>query len=195
MSKPRVHIDTLCGPERTHWINPLLHNALMLMHQDKRFDVIPILRYGIRAYDLARNGAVEQAKKERADWLLMVDNDMVPQFNPLDVLAMAGDRAVIGWTYALGSGQGDYQIFPPGERSGEFTEVGAVGTGLIAIHSSVWKRIKAPLFRTLSDGVNYTGEDMYFCQQARNNGFKIWTPKQLIGHMHTVDVTGMVVKR
>jgi glycosyltransferase involved in cell wall biosynthesis len=193
MSKPRVYIAPLCGPE--NWIFPYLHSALMLMQSDKRFDVVPGMVYGVRGYDIARNAAIEQAKKERADWILMADHDVVPRFNPLDVLAMAGDRAVIGWSYALGSGQGDYQIFPPGERSGEFTEVGAVGGGLLAIHSSVWKRIKAPLFRTLSDGINYTGEDMYFCRLARENGFRIWTPKQLLGHMHTTDVTPNEARR
>jgi hypothetical protein len=194
MSKPRVYITALCGPERSNWICPYLHSALMLMQSDKRFDVVPGMTYGVRAYDLARNAAIEQAKKERADWVLMADNDVIPRFNPLDALAIAGDRAVIGWSYALGSGQGDYEIFPPGERLGEFSEVGAVGAGLLAIHSSVWKRIKAPLFRTLSDGINYTGEDLYFCRLAQENGFKVWTPKQLIGHMHTVDVTGMVAR-
>lgn len=195
MSKPRVLTTVLCGPERSNWICPYLHSALMLMQSDKRFDVVPGMQYGVRGYDIARNSAIEHAKKERADWVLMADNDVVPRFNPLDILAQAGDRAVIGWSYALGSGQGDYQIFPPGERSDEFTEVGAVGGGLMAIHSSVWKRVKVPLFRTLSDGVNITGEDMYFSRLARENGFKIWTPKELIGHMHTVDVTGMVLGR
>ncbi|MGA7398962.1 MAG: hypothetical protein WBW38_02995, partial [Candidatus Sulfotelmatobacter sp.] len=67
--------------------------------------------------------------------------------------------------------------------------------GLLAIHSSVWRRIKGPLFRILSDGVTFTGEDMYFSRLVREQGFKIWTPKQLLGHLHTVDVTAMTAPR
>ncbi|HZR58469.1 MAG TPA: hypothetical protein VFA74_16470 [Terriglobales bacterium] len=162
------------------------------MQSDRRFEIIPGMTYGVRGYDVARNSAIEHAKKERADWILMADNDIVPLFNPLDALASAGDRKVIGWSYAVGDGsKGDYKLFPPGERAGEFTEVGAVGGGLLAIHASVWRNIKKPLFSTFSDGFNYTPEDLMFSRLARENGFKLWTPKQLVGHMHTVDVTGL----
>lgn len=196
MGKQRVYTTVLCGPERTHWINPLLHNALMLMHGDRRFDVIPGLIYGVRYYEAAANEAVAQAQKERADWLLLCENDNYPYHNPLDVLAKAGEKAVIGWSYATGSGGlGEYSLFPPGPRTGgDFSEVGAVSCGLLAIHRSVWQKIKLPLFRTLSEPVQMS-HDIYFSKLVRENGFNIWTPKELLGHMHTVDVTAVYCAR
>lgn len=50
----------------------------------------------------------------------------------------------------------------------------AVGTGCIAVHRRVLKKVKHPFnFKLDSQGIVVVGEDLNFCQRASSQGFKI----------------------
>ncbi len=73
----------------------------------------------------------------------------------------------------------------------ELQEVGAVGTGAILIRRHVLEAMEPPWFESTHDerGVN-VGEDVLFCEKARDAGFRVWLDAtQALGHL-----TGVVLK-
>lgn len=200
---PRVLVCTLTGTERQQWPNPDLSLYLTKAARDARFDVCFSMVRDKRPYDWARNTTIHLARQIKADWLVSLDNDIVPYVPPLDVIAKAGDRQVIGTVYGIGStGQGaGYRMFPPDVQANrpEFQEVPEVGGGCLIIHRSVWEQIpKGPWFRWVPDenellapGPGLLTEDVYFCQLVHRHGIKVWA-YQLAGHLRTMDVTGVV---
>lgn len=193
--KPRVLICVLCGPERTDWINPFLHTAILRMCQDTRFELFFEPICGLRPWERARNAAFEKANALNPDWCVQFDNDVVPYGNPLDVIAAARDnQRVIGLTYGALI-RSEYRPTNSYEGRTEFLEVDYVAGGALMVHSSVWNKLHPPYFAMhieLSEERSY-GEDIFFCKQARKAGFKVWTHRQMVGHLKTVDLTRMIV--
>src|SRR4051812_32744136 len=74
MSKPKVFLSVLCQAERTGWINPFLYDALMTLQTDPRFSLTNVMAYGIDRVETVRNRAVQYARDEGADHLIMCDN-------------------------------------------------------------------------------------------------------------------------
>jgi hypothetical protein len=207
-SKPKVLVCFLTGIERHNWINPDLSLNLIRMVKDSRFDVNYFPVRDCRPWESARNMTIVAARQINADWLISFDNDnFVPgEFNPLDIIAAAGeDKHVIGLQSGVGNGE-EYKIFPytnHGAADGPFREEECVGGGVLMVRKTVWQKIKrGPWFRwqhvdseTLAPAPGVRGEDGYFCHLARQHGFKVWTHQHLAGHYRTVDLTGMVCNR
>jgi len=199
--RPKVMITILCGQERTHWINPSLMQTLFQMQRDQRFESCIFPVQDVRPFELARNVSVEVARKASADWLVSFDNDnfMYGYNTPLDALAIARGRSIISFPCGfLVEGQAHMR-----EYGNEFTEVAFIGTGVIAIHRTVWEKIPAPWFKGVvpdsatalrsGDLRSGCGEDGFFQKRAQEHGFKLWAAPFLCGHYKTVDLTQLFV--
>src|ERR1700676_2352001 len=202
--KPRVLVAVFCGSERHHWLCPGLVRALLQMQSDARFTVEIEMLYALTPTDFARNTAVKMARDRKADWLLMLDNDTSPNADPLTVIATAPDGAdVVAMTYGSVFGSGCTMVLDPipGAVSGDFMGVRSVGTGCMALRSSVWKKMKGRWFKIVSDKDSelYTplfSEDMYFCKQAIAVGLSIWMHRTAVAaHWHSLDLTALVPRR
>jgi hypothetical protein len=204
--KPKVLVCVLTGVERHNWISPDLSLNLIRMVKDMRFDVNYFPVRDCRPWESARNMTITAARQINADWLLSFDNDnFVPgQFNPLDIIAAAGeDKHVIGLPYGIGNTE-EYTIFPNtahGACDGPFREEVSVAGGVLMVRNSVWQKIRrGPWFRwqhveseTLAPAPGVFGEDVFFCQLVRQHGMKVWSYQpQAAGHYRTTDLTGMV---
>lgn len=176
---------------------------------------------------LNRNAAAKAAVENAADFLLMLDPDMVPDvafteehawinkhmhedampFLPSSLsFALQNPGAIIG---APAVREGDRQInvffksnqenqirpLTSEEVNGRLSspvieEVEAIGTGLILIDCLVFKRIPPPWFCDLysSDVMDHLSmsQDVWFCNKAREYGFKIYCNwKAPAGHIKT----------
>jgi hypothetical protein len=204
-TKPKVLVAVFCGSERNHWLCPSLARALLQMSSDARFAVEIELIYALTPTDYARNTAVALARSRKVDWLLMLDNDTGPTADPLNLIAMAPEGAdVVAMTYGTNFGD-NYTCaidFLPDVTSGEFLGVKSMGTGCMALHSSVWQKLpKGPWFKVVSDEASelykpMMSEDIYFCNLARAAGCSIWMHRSAVAaHWHSVNVTELVPRR
>jgi hypothetical protein len=195
-----VLVAVLAGSERHGWVCPQLCTTLIQMMLDTRFQVT--LRWFIdgRPIEYVRNQAVAAAREQGVDWLIMCDNAVVPSRSPLDIVAAApNDVHVIGMGAGICvNGAFRWNIETPTKPAtiAGFQEVTRVGTGCLMMRSKVWSAIKGPWFRwvTAEDELlspeGGRGEDVYFCDLSRQNGFKLWTfGPAPAGHMRTCDLT------
>ncbi len=125
-----------------------------------------------------------------ADWLLMVDDDVVPHGNPLSYVGLDLDvlmfpcplwkpgrgRPVV-WNFVVRDEDGNKQDVVIGDRS-PVVEVSEGGTGMMLIHRRV---LEHPAIRQVPfveeigvDGISVQGHDLFFCTRAREVGFRVW---------------------
>ena len=203
-SKPKVLVCVLTGMERHTWLNPDLSAVLFRMATDSRFEVNYFPIKDARPVESARNMSIAVAKQMQVDWLVSIDNDNSPLCNPLDIIAQARDKQIIGLTSGVYSPAGNGLAMCPPERiamDGDFAEVLHVGGACLMIHKSVWQKMsKGPYFRTVipydkdgkfQDG-GIVGEDAFFCRAARAHGIKVWTHRNQAAHFRTADLTGFI---
>lgn len=207
MNRPRVLVVVLTGTERHFWLNPDLSLNLFRMASDSRFEVCYFPVRDFRPVETARNAAIHAARQIDASWMISFDNDGFAAGNPLDIIAAAGpEQHIIGLPSGLASDGGAqrYRMYPPPDRGlasdGPFREEYRVASGVLMIRNTVWNRIPAPWFRWVHgdnelltpDGPGFRCEIEYFCDLARQHGFKLWGYDQPAGHFRTTDITGMV---
>ena len=132
-----------------------------------------------------RNKIWEDAKRIDADWLLMVDDDMVFDRNSIYNLYQTAKNnsldIVCGLFY---TGEGRPAIYK-GERYDYYEsipdrlfEVGACGMAFTLFNKRLWR---SPLDFKREYPL---GEDISFCRRAKEKGFKIWCdPTVKIGHL------------
>jgi len=127
------------------------------------------------------------------DYLLMLDNDVIPMFNPLELVY--ADKDIVGfpakvrssgqliaWTAYIphSSGEGystlDLNAF---DDMLDLIPCDIVGTGCILIKRKVLEKLKAPFHVEFDEnGVEAYGTDFAFCRKAKANGFKVHTTLQ-----------------
>lgn len=161
----------------------------------------------IRGYDCAtaRNRIAEQAVSEQADYVLMVDNDIVLPSDALVHLLEDPQDVCLG-IYANREADNLYNgnmcIYKPGEYDyvTKYTaaEIRALrefgrdrilvhggGMGCALIRTSLFQRLQKPAF----DWVNYENgtmlsEDLYFCEQCSNAGVPVYADTRVTcGHV------------
>jgi len=120
--------------------------------------------------------AAEFLDDAEAEFLLMMDSDQMPQFNPLDFVE--NDLDVLGWpspTCRINDAD-PVPWFPRRPVPGAgiiHTEYIAGGCMLIA--RRVLEAIKHPFaFRYRENGLLELSEDIDFCIKAREAGFTVW---------------------
>lgn len=145
-----------------------------------------------RSCDIVSNRTwlVNYALKTEATHILFVDADMVFPADAISRLLSRGKDIIgveykkrefpISWTYKLLDGV---------ERSeNEPYKVSHTGAGLLLIHLDVFRNWKTadPFFNFGRDsqGALALGEDAWFCNAARDNGYDTWAdPTIQVGHI------------
>ena len=135
------------------------------------------------------------AQQIGASHLLFVDSDMRFPEDTLDRL-LAADVDIIAANYLQRTPPQWWTSRRQGEAigSGGCTgrqEVDSAGCGLMLIRLRVFDLLTRPWFATPYDGQNHVGEDMYFCQQARQHGFAVWIDhdvSQHVRHQGTIEL-------
>lgn len=154
-----------------------------------------------------RNKIVKRFLATDNDFLLMIDNDVVPLFNPAYFLF--AEKAVIGFPAKVR--QGDRQLnwvaymrrpdrheyapvdFTKVDQDIELLSVDAVGTGAILIHREVLENIKAPFHIHFDeDGILTMGTDFAFCERVKEKGYEIFTtPRRVCEHFKELGMLDM----
>ncbi len=144
-----------------------------------------------------RNNIVKKFLETDFDYLIMLDNDIIPPANFLTLVDY--DKDIIGGLCFACKNRGGVDIIlplalekKPSERDdvdwkyrpmklrGDegLVEVDAIGTGAIIIARRVLEHPKMkPAFVDYydDDGLRIEGLDLSFCRRAKENGFKVYT--------------------
>jgi hypothetical protein len=165
-------------------------------HPDLKFAAVT----GIYIANL-RNMAVNLARQVGASHVLFIDSDMRFPEDTVDRL-LAADKDIVAsncimrtmpeWWVARKNGA---MVSSYGKSGLE--DVDTVGCGVMLIKLSVFDRLPSPWFSTPFNGSDHTGEDVYFCQQARIAGFDIWIDHDLsqdVRHTGTVELGVLTTK-
>lgn len=142
-----------------------------------------------------RNYLAVQALREKSDYLLMVDDDMVFPPETLEKL-LAHNQMVVGvasnsrmlplkTTVSQMDEKGEY--IESNTLPTEPFKAYGVGGGVILIHTDIFKHIDRPWFHFNTDAITgqiLVGEDQWFCDRVKEKGFDIWCdPTITIGHI------------
>jgi len=137
-----------------------------------------------------------------ADWLLMIDNDVWPYANLLD-LVEADKDVVVFPTPILRLGVPEPPIIsnitPLNGNIVDFDEAPLIevlrgGGSAMLLSRRVLEGVERPAFAYTfdEDGVALDDEDMYFCAKARAAGFEIWAAySHPCGHFKEVDIVAV----
>ena len=139
-----------------------------------------------------RNYITVKALNNGSDYLLFSDDDMTFPPDTLDRL-LEHQKEIIGVlsysrklplqpTVQLLDGS----VLKYGEAPDKLFEVKAVGGGVLLIKMKVFTKIEQPFFNIKShpSGFTLVGEDSWFCEKARDAGFKVYCePSLSVGHL------------
>lgn len=160
--------------------------------------------------DSNRNMIVQDFLKTDNEWLVFIDDDMIPKFEFHKIFEKIGDRKIVSAVcIAMQNGIPGPIIMKRSKEKdtsfrhittdelksevvdGSYVEVDGVGTGFLVIHRSVFEKMPAPWFKFQykDDGTMGLSEDYYFGQKAKGLGFKLWVNCDLpTGHTKYVDL-------
>ena len=153
----------------------------------------PIISEAGPFIDKNRNKLVERAKN--ADYLLMIDTDMVFKNEDIDSLEghMRNGIDIVSGFCKRGAShipalfketEGDYEQML--EWGDGLIEVDAVGAAFLMISKKAMDEIKDPFSFITVRGFPQ-GEDISFCHKARQQGFKIFCDTRIkIGHIRQI---------
>ena len=134
-----------------------------------------------------------------ADYLMMIDSDIVPPPNILNIVDFKKDIITLlmfvqqkGMIIPLFLKRNKDGVYDAGDylnKSG-LQEADATGTGCIVISRKVLETIKHPFENVYdADGVKTLGNDLSFCQRAKKEGFGVWVHLDYIcGHIAKLDL-------
>ena len=132
----------------------------------------------------ARCDMVEDAMARQATHLLMLDSDHI---FPADLITrlLKHDKDIVGVHQVTKKlpvrsnceGLDKQRLTLPGSG---LEEVYRLGTGIMLINMRVFKELRKPYFAFRYDkDKGWTGEDFYFCKEAKDRGFKIYVDHDL----------------
>lgn len=162
----------------------------------------------VRGYDCAtaRNRIAQQAIDENADYVLMVDSDMVLQSDTLVNMLSHDKDMIIGCcphrspnnlyngitSICKNDGETDYthqytarEIIEMRERGEYLIEIHGGGMGCTLIRTELFRTIPQPWFKwTVYPDGGVLSEDLYFCEQCHNFGIPIYSDTRVTpGHI------------
>lgn len=177
--KPKLLVTIL----NQGWIRPELADAQHMLLSDTRADVT-VKHISIRPSENARNTTVKMMREEGFDFLLTIDHDTIPKRNPIDLLFLGLD--VVGFAcpqwnmtdpaypiYFVGMDKVEGGYAEHKNKEG-LQEVDAVGSGCLLMSREVLEKVKEPFLRKWEDGFAVTGLDFFFCEKAKQEGFKVY---------------------
>lgn len=181
-----VFVAILTMGERDGWLHPSVATFLVsLTHQNSR-ELALHLCTDHKPVDYARNCVVKAFLASSCEWLLMIDNDMMPPLNLLDMVDRAGDRmdVLVPKFYRAEPGPGGgarlklcWELLAADAAKNEWCELTCAGTGVMFVRRRVFQGMgNRGWFRFVydADGKITTSEDVGFCQNARRAGFSVW---------------------
>lgn len=147
----------------------------------------------------ARNLIVQGAQQVNADYVLMLDDDMVVNhFGDVNASADYGfieklvehDKDIVGALYYQRQGgclpvamveQGEgYRFLQPHEITGKLQKVDVVGGGAMLVKMRVFDRLPFPHFAPEFD----FGTDVQLCRAAKDAGMEVWLDGSIeLGHV------------
>lgn len=159
--------------------------------------------------DANRNKMVKEfLQDEENEWLLMIDNDVVPPQNILEMIDF-GEK-VVSATVTIKKNSVPQPVIVRQRDDGEYREVGlqeyhdeldketglievdSVGTGCLLVHRSVLEEMKPPWFKFQynEDGTLRLGEDFYFGRRLQEKGVPMYvSTNHVCSHYRKTDLT------
>lgn len=161
----------------------------------------------VRGYDCAtaRNNIAKQALAENAEYVLMVDSDIIVPGNAIiqlieddkDVIISACAHRASGnfngrTSICKNDGEIDYTHMYTCDEIHEFQNNGkhliqihGGGMGCTMIKVDLFRRLPFPWFKWVQyDNGSVLSEDLYFCEQCKNAGIPIYTDTRVTaGHI------------
>ena len=164
-----------------------------------------VLTAGLTPVDRARNIISSDFMHSDADFLLMIDDDIIPAN---DVVAMCLHNKPIVGAICFGYVTNDKMedgihpvVFDKEEGTKKYKSAklnarglikcDAIGTGCIMIRRDVLEKMPQPWFEMLFDDKYKLiyGEDIYFCKKAQELGFDIFADRDRVcGHKKIIDL-------
>lgn len=136
----------------------------------------------------ARNCLAEMATDRQADYLLWIDADMnLTNPDPVKALELLLDDVqtegfdIVSGLYtdkrwrkpcALSLHPEKGSFYEYDDLKNALVEVDAVGLGFCLVDARVFAEVEYPWFKC--DSRVEPGEDIYFCEKAREKGFRVW---------------------
>ena len=152
----------------------------------------------VKGYDCARarNEIIKKALDGNYNYVLMVDSDIIIPETALDYLLENPVDICTGFFPRKNTNIKELELFKLGTKdyinrfmydeiqSNERIEIKGCGFGCILINVNVLKNLKYPWFKyVVYDSGAFLSEDLYFCTEARNAGYKIYAdPRVRCGH-------------
>jgi hypothetical protein len=155
-----------------------------------------------------RNLIVQRFLKTDCDYLMMLDDDVIPLNNP--ALFVFAGKDVVGFPAKVRQSKSDRQLnwvaylkddrvgytpidFAKVDPSIELLQVDAIGTGCILVKREVLENIKAPFHIKFDEnGILTRGTDFAFCERAREAGYEVFTtPKRVCEHFKELGMLDM----
>ncbi len=179
------------------WTDTAFDMSAMISHTVLKGIQIAQLNSRMAYIGPSRNELVEMAKKVKADYLFFLDSDMrVPPDAILRLLAHR--KEIVGANYTrrkppfVAIIKKDVNGKPLNYSKGGLVNIGEIPTGCLLIDMRVFDKLEQPYFTTLGNrGSNvFQGEDLFFCQLAREEGFRVYCDLDLstqIGHIGTAE--------
>lgn len=180
----------ICVPSRDIWkakfgMSLCKMFAVSLLHSNSD---IAIMNEKGATVSFNRNKLVNQALKQKCDYILFLDDDMVFPHDTL-LRLLAHDKDIVGCNCAkkqeeCGSTGKDLEgrWITPKEEGLE--SIRYIGGAVLLIKTSVFENLTFPYFQ--EDVENGYGEDAYFCAKVRDAGLEVFCDHGLskeIGHV------------
>jgi hypothetical protein len=182
----------VCIPSGGTWLAPMAFQALCLaIHSSPHVHLMPMILSGDDTAQ-ARNRLVRMAQRHGAAWILWMDADMV--FPPDALLRlMKHNRAIVGVDYRKRAAPYDKVSVSLSEEETSLdpppglVEKAIIGLGLVLVKMSVFESLPAPWFgrswmreyASMSNPDGFSTEDAYFCNVARQKGYRVWCDREL----------------
>lgn len=157
----------------------------------------------LRPIENNRNDIVKRFLNTDYDYLLQIDNDNIPNKNPLDLVDLKLDIISCPvWVFQhrlmlnVYKQKDSYLVPIEYNNKLELIEVDATGSGVLLCSRKVLETIKKPFERIYDeDGIATLGLDLSFSKKAKNSGFKIYTHMQYIcKHYKNIDISAFNIQ-